>query len=200
VRKIDPRLKKVVRELFGDMGTDDDHAYVMALLEGMEVPHMKGKGRLCYNGEWTPFGHNRLIDDGTKILTSRTFDSSTYTNVDGVPGNYAVLTAPRQIVLGTGGDGTANSYSASYPNGVQTEITGEDISGPPSGFTPGTAWPTSEVSVSSSGSTYIHDTITFATNWGTLALPLNFNWLPVSPKTVYHGGTLAGQCIITLVP
>ena len=196
--KIDPRYKKVLREIYGDTGvTDDDHELASKLLSNLEIAHTTGKGRLCYNDVWTPFSSNRLVKYGPELLLGRLFDSSTYDT-----GSYALPNIPNVITLGT--DATAWTDT--------TIELGNEISDAGLSF----AAPDDVTCTSSPAAKFPNDIVTITRSFGLLTLisgPYSvtemalrnssskyFNRVLVSSTSIATNGTLTAQMVIQVIP
>jgi len=197
--KIDPRYKKVLREIYGDTGvTDDDHELASKILASLEIPHMVGRGRLRYNGDWEPMSRNKLLKNGPKILMRRLFNVATVPSV------------PNWIVLGKQ-TGTL-SYDVNAP-GCQDVIS--DGTAGSGGISPVVA---DTYPISTTNATYGDDTCVLTYDYSTLSAisgdititemalrnsdgtPLNYNWIDISDKTVSIGGTLVAEMTVQCLP
>jgi hypothetical protein len=107
MKQIDPRLRNVLRELYGDTGVgDNDHDLAIAFLKQHEIAHVIGYGNLVVNGVPTPYSNNKLLRDGPSMLVRRVFNSAS----GGAPPYDVVPTLPDRIQIGIGtGAETLNS-------------------------------------------------------------------------------------------
>jgi len=145
---MDPRLKKLARELFGDAGvTDDDHEIAIRIARAAEIPFHFAYGRLIVDGEPKPWSKNKMIHDGPGITTYFLWQAAT-----GVLSPAPA--SPTIINLGTG----TTTYSSAW-TGCETVITD-------AGLVYGAA---TSVVVSTANASYTHDLVTVTKAWGVLS-------------------------------
>jgi hypothetical protein len=187
-------MNKIIHELENDPGvTHIDHDLAIRLIGalGFEKCMWAGKGRICYNGEWTPYSHNRLLQNGPKIVTRRLFNVSTVPSI------------PNVIILGTG----TSAYDRTFP-GCETAISDAGL----------VFAADSSPTIGTADANYGDDKCTINYDWGTLTLsggpytvsemalrntdgtPLNFNRLLIANKQISTGGTLQAECVVQCVP
>lgn len=140
---MDPRLRNLLRELYGDRGvTGDDHDLAIRFCRANEIACVTGQGWLTVDGVDQPRTHNKLLKRGPEMNARRAF-------------NLSIPAIPQYIQLGVG-------------TGAETLNTGlVQCQTPTTDAVLAVAAPTS-ITPTSSGGVYPFDVVTVVRAYGVL--------------------------------